>query len=116
MSQSAEQSLFIIWSSADPAVAHNVAFMYAHNAKLREWWNRVRLIIWGPSAQLAAEDVDIQEKLAAMADDGVEVWACRACADNYGVSKELEKQGINVLFVGAPVTEMIQEGWNQLTF
>lgn len=116
MAPATEESLFIIWSSAEPDVAHNTAFMYAHNSMLRDWWGRVRLIIWGPSARLAANDPDIQEKLAAMARDGVEVWACRACADNYGVSEALEALGINVLFVGQPVTKMIQDGWRQLTF
>lgn len=108
-------SVFIIWSSADPEVAHNIAFMYAHNSRLQGWWGRVRLIIWGPSAKLAAEDDDIREKLATMAEDGVEIWACRACADNYGVSENLEELGANVLFVGKPVTEMIKTGWKQLT-
>lgn len=109
-------SIFIIWSSGDPEVAHNIAFMYAHNSRLQDWWGRVRLIIWGPSAKLAAEDSDIQEKLAAMASDGVDIWACRACANNYGVSETLEELGYNVLFVGKPVTEMIRAGWKQLTF
>lgn len=117
MSQApADKSLFVIWSSADPEVAHNVAFMYSHNSLLREWWDRVRLIIWGPSAKLAAEDEEIQDKLAAMMNDGVEVWACRACADNYGVSDKLESLGFNVVFVGTPVTEMLTDGWKQMTF
>ncbi len=47
---------------------------------------------------------------------GVDVWACRACSENYDVSDELESLGINVLFVGKPVTEMLKSGWRQLTF
>ncbi len=111
-----DESIFVIWSSADPEVAHNIAFMYAHNALLKEWWGRVRLIIWGPSAKLVTKDPDIQAKIKTMMDDGVEVLACRACADNYGVSDELEAMGINVLYVGTPVTAMLKEGWKQLTF
>lgn len=112
----ASESVFIIWSSADPEVAHNTAFMYAHNALTRGWWQRVRLIIWGPSARLAAEDEDIQEKLQVMMNDGVEVWACRACADNYGVAPALEEFGVNVIYVGEPVTAMLKDGWKQLTY
>lgn len=112
----AKESIFIIWSSADPEVAHNIAFMYAHNSLLREWWGHVRLIIWGPSAKVAAEDEDIQAKLREMMDDGVEIWACRACADNYGLASQLEELGVDVLYVGSPVTEMLREGWKQLTF
>lgn len=109
------QSLFIIWSSGDPEVAYNVAFMYAHNAKRKGWWDRVRLIIWGPSARLAAEDQSIRERIKTMMDDGVEIWACRACADNYGVASGLEDLGCDVLYVGQPVTRMLQTGWSQLT-
>lgn len=112
----ADNSLFIIWSSSDPQVAHNAACMYAHNSLLKRWWGRVRFIIWGPSARLAANDADIQDKLRAMMDDGVEVWACRACTENLGVTQNLEALGLNVQFVGEPVTKMLQSGWKQLTF
>lgn len=111
-----DESIFIIWSSADPEVAHNITFMYAHNSMLREWWGRVRLIIWGPSAELTSKDEDIQARLREMMTDGVEVWACRACAEIYGIVPDLEDLGINVVYVGTPVTEMLKEGWKQLTF
>ncbi|WP_041720478.1 DsrE family protein [Pseudodesulfovibrio piezophilus] len=110
------ESIFIIWSSENPEVAHNLVLMYAHNALLKEWWGRVRLIIWGPSAKLVSEDEDIQAKLKEMKADGVEIWACRACADNYGVTASLEALDLNVVYVGTPVTEMIKDGWKQLTF
>lgn len=113
---SIDESIFIIWSSADPEVAHNLAFMYSHNSLLRGWWGRVRLIIWGPSAKLASEDIDIQARIKEMMADGVEVWACRACAENYGVVPALEELGVNVIYVGTPVTEMIKTGWKQLSF
>jgi hypothetical protein len=111
-----DQSIFIIWSSADPEVAHSLAFMYARTARLKQWWSRVRLIIWGPSARLAATDTDIREALTTMLEAGVEVWACRACAENYDVVPALEELGIEVLYVGQPVTRMLKDGWRQLTF
>ena len=108
------ESLFIIWSSRDPDVAHNAAFMYAHNGLKQGWWKRVRLIIWGPSAKLTSEDMDIQVRIKEMLADGVEVWACKACAENYNVSDSLETLGVEVLYVGSPVTEMLKSGWKQL--
>ena len=112
----ASESVFIIWSSGDPEVARNLAFMYAHNALRNGWWERVRLIIWGPSARLACQDPDIAERIRTMIRDGVEVWACRSCADNYGLSEELKALGADVLYVGEPVTAMLKGGWKQLTF
>lgn len=112
----ASESLFIIWSSPDPEVADNLAFMYAHNAMKREWWGRIRFIIWGPSAKLAASSEHIRTRLAEMEKDGVEVWACRACSDRYGVTESLEQAGFNVFHVGQATTEMLKAGWKSLTF
>ena len=111
-----KESLCVVWTSPDPEVADNVAFMYTHNALKRLWWDRIRLIIWGPSAKLAAGNAHIQGRLRDMMADGVEVWACRACADNYGVADKLEAVGANVTYVGAPFTEMLKAGWTHLTF
>ena len=111
-----KDSLCVVWTSSDPEVAENAAFMYAHNSLKRLWWGRVRLIIWGPSAKLAAENTHIQGRLRDMLADGVEVWACRAGADNYGVADVLEAVGANVVYVGSSFTEMLKTGWTQLTF
>ncbi|EGB14272.1 hypothetical protein DND132_1059 [Pseudodesulfovibrio mercurii] len=112
----AHDSLCVVWTSSDPEVADNLAFMYAHNALREGWWERVRLIIWGPSAALAARDGHIRARITEMLDDGVEVWACRACAENYGVVDSLEALGAHVLYVGKPFTDMLKGGWTQLTF
>lgn len=111
-----EDSIFIIWSSPDPEVADNLAFMYAHNSLKKMWWGRVRFIIWGPSAKLVAKNERIQARLKEMQEDGVEVWACRACAENYGVTDRLEALGLDVFHVGDSTTKMLKEGWKSLTF
>ncbi len=48
--------------------------------------------------------------------DGVEVLACKACADRLGVSEDLEALGINVFYVGVALTEMLKGGWRTLTY
>lgn len=111
-----DDSIFIIWSSQDPETADNLVFMYAHNSLRNGWWGRVRLIIWGPSAKLVARNRHIQETLARMAADGVEVWACKACTDNYGITDRIHALGITVKHVGKDVADMLKSGWKQLTF
>jgi hypothetical protein len=112
----ARDALCVVWSSPNPEVADNLVFMYTRNALNKSWWKQVRLIIWGPTAPLVARDEPIRARLREMMADGVEVWACRACAENYGVVEELEALGANVLYVGEPFTEMLKSGWTQLTF
>lgn len=110
-----DHNLFIILASRDPEAARNMAFMYAKNSMLRNWWDRVRLIVWGPSAEVMASDPEIQAELPELFEAGVEVWACKACADRYGVSGTLQKFGLDVFHVGESVTEMLQSGWKSLT-
>ena len=56
-------TLVIIWTSRDREVAKNMVFMYAKNARLKDWWPEVRLVVWGPSAALIAEDAELQGEL-----------------------------------------------------
>jgi len=116
MSSSAPDRLTIVWTSADREVAENMVFMYGTNARLEGWWDEVTLLIWGPSARLAARDPKIQEHLARMKAAGVELVACKRCADNYGVAEVLEQQGVRVFYAGTYLTEKIKNGENLVTF
>jgi len=111
------EKLAVLWTSGDPFVAHKVCFMYTHNAKKAGWWNEVQLIVWGPSSKLLAEDKDLQTAVKAMMADGVVVKACKACADSYGVLDDLTVLGIEVKYMGQPLTEMLKSHqWQVLTF
>ena len=112
----ADSKLVILWTSGDREVALNMVFMYALNSKKFGWWDRVRLVIWGPSASLAASDYEIQGELGRMKEAGVELLACRACADMYGVAHDLSELGVEVTYMGEPLTEMLKSGWSTLTF
>jgi len=98
----------IVWSSGDRDVALKLVYMYTYNAKKQGWMDEVRLLVWGPSAKLLSVDRELQSGLEQLEEAGVELLACKACADSYGVSEELEKLGITV--------EMQKTGWHVLTF
>jgi hypothetical protein len=108
--------LAVVWSSADPDVAHRICFMYTDNAKKQKWFDEVTLIVWGPSARLLAGDKDLQAEIKNMMNDGVKVQACLACADSYGVTEQPRKLGIEVKYMGKPLTDLIKGGWKVLTF
>jgi hypothetical protein len=115
--ESSTGKLAVLWTSGDPAVAHNVAFMYTHNAKKVGWFEEVTLIVWGPSQRLLLDDKKLQEKIKAMQEDGVVVEACIACAMNYGIVEELRALGITVRGMGVPLTNYLKDDeWNVLTF
>ncbi len=110
------ESVVVIWSSGDREVAKKMVFMYTKNSKLKGWWGRVRLVVWGPSSQLLSTDLELQEELEDLKAAGVELQACKACADLYGVTDKLKSLGIEVIYMGAPLTEMLKTGWTCLTF
>jgi hypothetical protein len=106
----------MILSSADTVVHDDLSFKYAYNALKQGWMDQVRVILWGPTEKIAAEDKDFIEQVKLLIDSGVEIYACKACSDNYGTSEKLEEIGIIVQYMGTFVTEMLKEGWYQLTF
>ncbi|KPL17620.1 MAG: DsrE family protein [Bacteroides sp. SM1_62] len=108
--------LLIVWTSGDPDVAHKMVFMYAFNAKKNGWWENISLLVWGPSAKLSSEDKNIQATLKKMKDQGVELLACKGCADQYGVSSKLEELGIDVKYTGTYLTDFIKSGKKVITF
>jgi len=108
--------LLVIWTSGDRDVALKMVFMYTYNAKLKGWWDDVQLLVWGPSSKLLSGDMELQEYIKKMKDAGVILTACKACADQYGVSNKLEEMGIDVKYMGVPLTEMLKTGWTTISF
>lgn len=108
--------LLVVWTSGDREVALNMVFMYTFNAKKYGWWKDIRLLVWGPSSKLLSQDVELQQYVKKMKDAGVELLACKACADIYKVSPALEALGVEVKYMGAPLTEMLKTGWTTMTF
>ncbi len=111
-----KDKLVVLWTSDDPYVAERVAFMYTHAAKTAGWFSEVTLIIWGPSAKLAAENIKVQEKLKAMKEDGVIIEACIVCANEYGVTDALKNMDFDVKGMGRPLTDYLKSGAKVLTF
>jgi len=114
--QNEKEKLVILWTTAEKDVFTKVAYMYGLNSKKYEWWKEVTLIIWGPSAKLLAEDKELQENILAMKEEGVILTACKWCTDEYGVSDSLVKMGVDVKYMGKPLTEFIKENRHVLVF
>ena len=108
--------LLVLWTSGDRDVALKMVFMYTNAAKNKGWWDEIRLVVWGPSSKLLSEDDELQEYIKKMKDSGVELLACKACADSYGVSEKLEELGIDVKYMGMPLTSMLKSDWISMTF
>lgn len=107
--------LVILWTSGDPVTAEKMVFMYALNAVKRAWWHELTLIIWGASAGLVKENKMAQDHIEALIEAGVEVVACKACADSLEASEMLETLGVQVKYMGEPLTEYLKLDYKMLT-
>ncbi|MBN2516505.1 MAG: DsrE family protein [Deltaproteobacteria bacterium] len=107
--------LYVLWTNDNPITAEKMVFMYTVNSLKHGWWEKVTLIIWGATAQLVSEDVNIQAKIKEALDAGVYVTACKACADQLGVTETLEKLHIEVKFWGQLLTEVLKNNEQLLT-
>ena len=109
-------TLCILWTSGDPDVALKMVFMYASNAVKYKWWNHVELIIWGPSARLTAENPEIRDAVKKMTASGIITEACKGCSDMYGVSEKLSSLGVDVKYMGQPLTRILKSDKKLITF
>ncbi len=110
------EKLVIVWTSGDREIAMNMVLMFAKNSYDFGLWTDIEVIIWGPSAKLAASDEEIQTQIKKMIKSGVKFKACQVCADNYGVAKDLSNLGIKVTWMSQVLTQHIARGNYILTF
>lgn len=107
--------LYILWTNDNPVTAEKMVFMYAINSMRRQWWQEVTVIIWGATPALVAQNPVIQDKVEEAQDAGVHLTACKACADQLGVTAKLEELGIAVEYWGQPLTELLKNNEKLLT-
>jgi len=86
--------LYVLWTNDNPITAEKMVFMYTVNSLIHGWWEKVTLIIWGATAKLVSEDDNIQKMVKKALKAGVHITACKACADQLGVTETLEKLNI----------------------
>lgn len=100
--------LNILWTNDNVITSELMVLMYATNAMRLDLWEEVRVIIWGATARLAADNTHIQELIAEAQEAGVKFSACQVCADKLYVKDKLVQTGIEVKLWGKPLTEILQ--------
>ena len=107
--------LYVLWTNDNLITAEKMVFMYTINALIHGWWEKVTLIVWGAPAKLVSEHAGIQNKIKEALEAGVHVTACKACADQLGVTETLKQLGIEVKYWGMPLTEILKNGEHLVT-
>ena len=107
--------LYVLWTNDNPVTAELMVFMYTINSLKHGWWEKVTLIIWGATAGLVARDAGIQKMIQEALAAGVDITACKACADQLGVADALRELNIEVKYWGLPLTNILKGNEQLLT-
>ncbi len=100
--------LLIVWSSGEKEVAKKLVLLYGSVMLERKYWDEATIMIWGPSAVILAQDIELQEQMKVVRDSGVAFNACVVCTDDYGVSDTLKELGVELIHTGEMLTEALQ--------
>ena len=112
---SEKKHLYLLWTNDNKMTAEKMVFMYTVNSLVQGWWEEVTLIIWGATAKLAAEDKDIQQMILTAIEKGVHVTACKASTDQLEVTPIIESLGVEVIYWGVPLTDLLKNDETLLT-
>ena len=110
------KKLHVLWTTGEKDVALRMIFIYLMDAKSMGWWDEINLIIWGPSAKLLAENRLIQREVDMIMQSGITVEACEGCTEAYGVTEKIRSLGIEVRFMGEPLTQYLHSDDKLVTF
>jgi len=102
-------TLNILWTSDNAETAVNMIAMYSMNAIRKGWFTEATVIVWGGSNTLIKENEKIQKTIVEMIDSGVVVKACKSCADKMGTTGLLESLGVEVYYVGEPLSNILKD-------
>lgn len=100
--------LNILWTTTNKETIFKMISMYSINAIKNKWWDEVEIIIWGGSAKLVGEDPQVQTEVLEMIHAGVKVKACQACTDSFGVTDRIKKLGVELDYMGQPLTQILK--------
>ncbi len=109
------EKLNILWLNDNSDTAHLMVLMYATNTKKKGLWDEIDVIIWGASTKLVATDKSIQEKIKSAQEIGVRFCACVVCARELGVDDKIASLGINLEYMGEPLTQILKNDEKLLT-
>ncbi len=110
------KKLNVLWTTGEKDVALRMIFIYLMDAKSMGWYDEITLIIWGPSAKLVAGDKTIQKEIDFLLQSGINVEACQGCTEAYHITEKIRSLGINVRFMGEPLTEILHSDERLITF
>lgn len=99
----------ILWTTDSADTALLFINEYADGAMSYEWFDKVRIILWGGSLRVIQSNNFIQVNIMRLVHKGIEVVASKKAADAVGVTELLESLEVEVKYMGKELTEIIKD-------
>ena len=115
ISEVTDRHLHIIWTNADPVTSENMVMMYAGNSMRNGWWDRVTVVMWGPTQTLFLENGKIRASVRKAEEAGVEFSACISCSNILGITEDLQNENIETVRWGQKLTLLLQNNKHVIT-
>ena len=109
------EKLNILWTTTNKDTFSHMISMYAINGLKKGWWKEINIIVWGASAKLISEDKEVQDEIQKMLKIGVTIEGCLACSDQFGATETLKNLGIDLKYMGEPLTGYLKNDEKMLT-
>ncbi len=101
--------LLIVWKSEHDIDINNFITPFSVNSKKHSWFDEVEVLIWGASAHKIKEDKNIQKIVTTMIEEGIDVYACKYCADQVEATATLESLGVTVMYTGVFLSDKLKD-------
>ncbi len=109
------EKLNILWTTNNKDTFSHMISLYATNGLKKGWWKEINIIVWGASAKLISEDKEVQDEIRKMLKSGVTFEGCLVCSDQFGVSETLINLGVDLKYMGEPLTAYLKNDEKMLT-
>jgi hypothetical protein len=103
------RKICILWKTGNRIDIETLVLPYILNSKVKGWWDEVEVIIWGDSQQTIANEPNYQKAISNMLNEGIVVFACKACADKLCVTELLQGLNVDVQYTGKLLSDRIQD-------
>ncbi|MGA1847540.1 hypothetical protein [Deferribacter abyssi] len=102
----------LIWLSSNKKEILEPGITYGINAKKHGWVEDVKFVIFGQAEKLLLEDEELFNKLQ----EHAEPIFCKYIADQIGITENLKQKGAKIKYVGKYISNLINDGYEVLTF
>jgi hypothetical protein len=114
-----KDSLYILWTSDNPATARHMVFLYADDCLRQGRFAEVHILVWGASVLLLSQSKPIINEVRKFQSLGGQVSICRRCAEKYGILVRLESMeeiaSARIEYLADSFTAILKSGQTLLT-